>query len=700
MLVVFVLVLGGLAFRTLIQGDELEQMAEDARTKTVEVEASRGDILDRNGNKLAVSISADSIAANPAEIKDSEDADAHEIADFLAEVLVMDEAEIYDKLTSDKSYVWIKRKADHTVAEKIREADLIGISVVEETQRYYPKNTLAANILGFAGVDNQGLEGIEYSYNDVLSGVSGSISTEYDAKQNSIPQAIQEYNAPEDGKNIYLTIDENIQYFAERELDAMMASDTPPEACAIIAMDPKTGEILAMASRPTYDPNNYQKSETKDRRNMLVTDTYEPGSTFKIITASAALESQAVTTATRFYDPGFVTIGPRTLKCWRYYNPHGSQSFAEIIQNSCNPCFVNLMQAMEAKEEGTFYKYIDKFGFGEVTDVGLEGEASGIVINEDDVTIQDLASISIGQSIAVTPLQLITAVSAVANDGMLLQPQIIREVTDANGNVVEDFQIKQVGQVISQTTANTVCECLESVVALGTGKNAYIEGFRVGGKSGTAQKVGEKGGYEEGAYIASFIAVAPVDDPEIVMLAIVDEPSGYLYQGGQVAAPMLKNVLEDTLRYLGVTPQVSDLKIEEIQNAEDNMISVPDLTNLTVDQAKKVLSLIGLKGSLTSNSGYVTSQSPAAYTRVMPGATITCQVGSKDSAKQLKVPDLTGMNVREAAEVLEAMGLKMKSKGSGYAVTISPAPGTAINAGSVVTIDFKQQTGDAATEPN
>lgn len=698
LLVAFLIVIGGLAYRTLVQGDELEQKAMEARTKTVDVEASRGDILDRNGNKLAVSISADSIAANPSEIIGSGEED--EIADYLSEVLVMDRNEIYEKITGNSSFVWIKRKTDHTVAQQIQEADLTGISVVEETQRYYPKNTLAANILGFAGVDNQGLEGIEYSYNDILSGVNGSISTEYDAKQNTIPQAIQEYEAPENGQNIYLTIDENIQYFAERELDAMMESEISPKACALIAMDPQTGEVLAMASRPTYDPNNYQESETEDRRNMLVTDTYEPGSTFKIITASAALDSGSVTTETRFYDPGYVTIGSRTLKCWRYYNPHGSQSFAEIIQNSCNPCFVNLMQAMENKKSGTFYDYIGEFGFGEITNVGLEGEAKGIVIDEDDATIQDLASMSIGQSIAVTPLQLVTAVSAVANGGELLQPQIIKEITDDDGNAVQSYEIKKVKQVISEETANTVCECLESVVAKGTGKNAYIEGFRVGGKSGTAQKAGENGGYMEGKYVASFIAVAPVDDPQIVMLAIVDEPQGALYQGGQVAAPMLRNVLDDTLRYLGVTPQVTDMVKEDIEAAEDNTISVPDLTNMSVDEAKKVLELLGLNGSFDSSTGYVTGQSPEAYSHVTSGSSVTCNVSSKKSENSLKVPDLTGLNVRESAEILKAMGLKMKSSGSGYAVTISPVPGTEVKPGEVISITFQQQSQETATEPN
>ena len=699
LLAVFVVFICGLGYRTIVQGSELQAKAESIRTRSVTVAAARGIIYDRNGNKLAVSLSADSIAANPAEVLESGEADS--TAAFLAETLGMEKEEVYEKITKSSSFEWIKRKADFDAAEKIAEADLPGIEIVEETQRFYPKNELAANILGFAGIDNQGLEGIEYSYDDILKGKDGSIVTEYDAKNNSIPQATQQYNPPEDGKNIVLTIDENIQYFAERELDNMMASEISPKACAILAMDPNTGEILAMASRPTYDPNNYQESEAEDRRNMLVSDTYEPGSTFKIITSSAALDSGAATVNSRFYDPGYAQIGSRKLRCWRYYNPHGSQSFSEIMQNSCNPGFVKLMQMMEEKEEGLFYQYIRDFGFGETTGLGLKGEAKGIVIDEEDVTIQDLASISIGQSIAVTPLQLVTAVSAVANGGTLLQPQIIRQITDAEGNVVQDFETKEVRRVISEEVSDTICSYLENVVAKGTGKSAYIEGFRVGGKSGTAQKAGE-GGYQDGKYVASFCAMAPTNDPQIVMLAIVDEPQGALYQGGQVAAPMLKKVLEDTLRYMGVVSQVTELDEERADESDIKEVAVPDVKNLTVEEAKKVITLAGLTYEISGSGDVVNSQTPAGFSRVQSGTKVILKTAaSADADGQLIVPDLTGKYVREAAEILNAMGLKLKTTGTGVAMEIDPIPGTKVKRGDVISIKFEpEDVTTTAVEPN
>lgn len=463
--VCFFVVAAGLAYRTLVQGAELQAKAENSRTRSVTVAANRGTIFDRTGSVLAVSVSTDSVAVNPSQI---DDASVPEVAEKLAAILDIDYDTIYQRITKNSYFEWVKRKADFDVVAELtvemEEDKLPGVMLVEETQRYYPKVELAANLLGFAGIDNQGLEGVEYSYDEILKGVDGSIVTEYDSNNNIVQQAIQEYNQPQDGYNIYLTIDENIQYFAERELDALMTSENPPKAAAVLAMDPQTGEILCWANRPTYDPNHYQDYDASYRRNMLITDTYEPGSVFKIVTASAALDSGAATLNDRFYDPGYIQVSSHKIKCWRSYRPHGSQSFAEIIQNSCNPCFVNLVQKMEAMQKGTFYKYIDAFGFGNITGLGLQGEAKGIVIDEDKVSQLDLATMSIGQSIAVTPLQMVTAVSAVANGGTLLQPQIIHHITDNSGNVVQEYERKEVRRVVSEEVANEVCLMLENVV--------------------------------------------------------------------------------------------------------------------------------------------------------------------------------------------------------------------------------------------
>ncbi len=687
----FVAVGVGLGYRTLVQGAELQSKAENTRTRSVTVAANRGTIYDRTGSVLAVSVSTDSVAVNPSQIDDK---DLPGVAEKLSAILELEYNSVYQRLTKNSYFEWIKRRADFEDVEELNKEieakELPGVMMVEETQRYYPKVTLAANLLGFAGIDNQGLEGIEYSYDEILKGVDGSIVTECDSNNNIIQQAIQEYNQPQDGYNIYLTIDENIQYFAERELDNLMNSETPPKAAAVLAMNPKTGEILAWANRPTYDPNNYKDYDDSYRRNMLITDVYEPGSTFKIITASAALDSGAVTVNDRFYDPGYVQIGSNKISCWRDYRPHGSQSFAEIVQNSCNPCFVNLVQRMEEMQKGTFYKYIDAFGFGQITGLGLQGESKGLVINPDKVSTLDISTMSIGQSIAVTPLQLVTAVSAVANGGILLQPQIIYRITDREGNVVQDFEKKEVRRVISEDVADTVCLMLENVVTKGTGSKAYVPGYRVGGKSGTAEKPGV-GGYMEGKYIASFCAIAPVDDPQVVMLVILDEPSGDLYQGGQVAAPVLQLIMADTLRYLGVVSQLQDIKTEKINFKAEQLTSVPDVRNLTVEEAQKVISVAGLNYELQGGGTYVGSQTPASFSQVAVGTTILLDTVGSTGSDSVIVPDLTGKYVRQVAEILNAMGLKVKTEGGGRAYEQSPVPGSSVKRGDVITVYFQNE---------
>ena len=342
---------------------------------------------------------------------------------------------------------------------------------------------------------------------------------------------------------------------------------------------------MAMANRPAYDPNDYQSSDSSSLRNMLVSDSYEPGSTFKIITASTALEEGVVTPSDQFYDPGYIMVGKERINCWRSYNPHGSETFAEGVQNSCNPVFVEVGLRIENKEKGLFYKYINAFGYGQTTGIELSGEASGIMIPEENLKQINIATISIGQGIAVTPIQMVTAVSAVANGGTLLTPQLVRQVKDKDGNIIQDFEVKEVRRVISEETSKTVCELLESVVAEGTGSRAYIPGYRVGGKTGTAQKAGV-GGYLAGKYVASFIGMAPVNDPQLVALVVIDEPQGYPYQGGQIAAPVFKAVVEDTLHYMGVVSQFSDEEEKAAEEESKNTVNVPDVVNLPLDEAK------------------------------------------------------------------------------------------------------------------
>lgn len=693
----FLAVIFRLGWLQFVKGNELQAKAESLRIREKPVAASRGDILDRNGNKLAVSISADSIAVSPPEIKADE---AEDVAKFLSETLELDYDTVYKKISSGRSFEWIKRKVDFASSEKIQEKDFKGVSIIQETQRFYPEGQLAANVLGFAGIDNQGLDGIEISMDEILKGKDGSTVAEYDAKSREIPQAVHRYNSPVDGYNVSLTIDETIQYFCERELDALMAQENKPKGAVAVVMRPKTGEILAMASRPTYDPNNYGKYETIDYRNKAVTDTYEPGSTFKILVSAAAMEEGLVTPDERFYDPGYIKVGKERIKCWRHYRPHGSQSFTEVVQNSCNPGFVEIGLRLEKKEKGLLYKYLRAFGIGSTTGIRLPGEAAGIMTQEENLRDINIATISIGQGIAVTPLQLVTAVSAVANGGVLMAPQVVREITDDEGNVITPFTPKEIRRVVSKQTAETMCEILETVVSQGTGRTGYVEGYRVGGKTGTAQKAG-KGGYMDGKYVASFIGLAPINNPELVILVAVDEPSGSATGGGAVAGPIFQKIMEDSLHYLGIPSQLSEGgQPSGAGNGKEDVVKqviVPDVVNLPQAEAEKVLKIAGLTSAVEGSGSVVIKQTPAGFSKVDQGAKVVLRLGDVVEGQQgfVTIPDLTGKRLHDAADMLAAMGLTMQSDGSGLVTEQDPIPGTKVKSGTVVKITFEEENADA-----
>lgn len=689
-LFLLILRLGWIQF---VRGPELQDKAVANRLRQVPVEAKRGIIYDRNGKELAVSVSTDSIGAFPTIVKNAEakkPGTAEEIAEKLAELLDMPKDKVLSLITKNSSFVWVKRKVDFDVGPKVKELNLPGIEVYEESQRYYPNGSLAAHILGFAGIDNQGLEGMEITYDEELRGTPGKIVIEFDATGRAIPEAVHKYIPPVDGNSLVLTIDETIQYIVERELDKLMM-EKQPKAATVIVMDPKTGGILALANRPNFNPNNYQEYPQETWRNIAVANSYEPGSTFKIISAAAALEEGVVKPEDRFYDPGYVKVGRETIRCWRSHNPHGSQSFAEGVQNSCNPVFVEIGLKLEEKEKGLLYDYLRAFGFGRKSGVELRGEATGIMIAEEDLKQINVATISMGQSIAVTPLQLVRAVSAIANGGKLMKPQLVMEIRDKDGNLIRAMEPQVERQVVSEQTAKILAEMLESVVSEGTGRNAYIPGFRVGGKTGTAQKPGP-GGYMQGKYIASFIGFAPVNDPRLVCLVAVDEPQG-VYYGGQVAAPVFKNIVEDSLRYLGVTPQYDEDMLEQKEEQEAKLVSVPEVTGLPVVQAQKVVQAAGLVSEVQGEGLYVTKQTPKGGAKVKEGTKVILYGGQDQNEDgQVKVPDVTGLRIGEAAELLEALGLELIPEGSGVAVEQNPIPLTSVPPGTKVSVRFKEQS--------
>lgn len=668
-----------LAWLQLVRGGDLQQKALENRLATVPVPAQRGIIYDRYKRELAVNITADYVGAFPPEVKSS--GRQEEIAAKLAEILGQSPQEILEKITRPTGFEFVARKLEFDKAQKIKELKLPGIIVVPENRRYYPNGMLAAHVLGFAGIDNQGLEGLEAMYDKELTGIRGKIVREFDALGHEIPQATHRYLPPQNGHSLVLTLDQTIQFMAERELDQLMQSPTSPRKASVLIMDPRTGEILALASRPAFDPNNFAAFPQEVWGNPVVRDSYEPGSTFKIITAAAALEEGVVKPEDRFYDPGYIRVGADTIRCWAAPLAHGSQTFAEGVKNSCNPVFVSVALRLEEKKPGTFYDYIQAFGFGNPTGIDLTGEGTGILIPREELRPINIATIGMGQGIAVTPIQLATAVAAVANGGKLIRPHLVKEILDAEGKAVRRFEPKVERQVISPATAETLRRLLEGVVSEGTGRNAYIQGYRVAGKTGTAQKAGP-GGYMEGKYVASFIGFAPADEPRVLALVVVDEPKGYPYYGGTVAAPIFQRVVADTLRYLKVSPRYSGDKTQE----EKKPVEVPDLVGLPLEQAKAKLSALGLDIRTEGDGGVVVAQIPKAGIMVPQGTKVILYL--RRDASTLRVPDVTGLRITEAAEVLEAYGLKLLPEGSGQAAEQSPVPGTPVAPGSQVRIKF------------
>lgn len=655
-----------LAWLQIVKGEELQKKALLQWTKEIPVEPKRGTIYDRKGRELAISASVDTVIAYPPEIENPEAA-----AEALSKILDMDEETILELITKKRASVYLKRKIDSEKSKEIRKLGIKGIGFTEESKRYYPDRNLASHVLGFVGIDSQGLAGIEYYYDKYLRGYPGRIVSETDALSRELPFGAQYFVPPKDGLNLVLTIDKTIQHFAERELEKAMNRHRAKKG-TVLVMDPRTGEILALVNKPDFDPNNYNDYPKESWRNIAISDVYEPGSTFKVITASAALEEKVVTPSTRYYDKGYTIVSGVRIGCWRD-GGHGSQTFTQVVQNSCNPGFVDV--AMKLGKE-KFVNYINAFGFGQTSGIDFPGEGKGI-FNPGKIGPVELATISFGQGISVTPLQLLTAMSAIANDGKLMQPYIAKQLLDENGNIVYEFKPRVVRHVISESTSKEMRQILESVVTNGTGGNAYLEGYRVAGKTGTAEK------YIDGKYVSSFIGFAPADDPQVAILVILDEPQG-IYYGGQTAAPVFRQVMLDTLRYLGVTPQK--------QEDESDKIKVPNVINLYIQEACSVLIKKGLDYNIKGTGLIVAEQFPAPGTIVARGETVELVlIEGKTDKSPAVVPDLTGKTIREAGEILDIIGLKIQAVGNGLAIDQEPKPGTKAELNATVKVYFQQR---------
>ncbi|MEW6771373.1 MAG: stage V sporulation protein D [Bacillota bacterium] len=690
----FLLLIARLVWLQLVSGDELERSAWENRLREIRLEARRGDICDRNGKVLVTSVSCDSVGAMPVQV-----VNPRETAAQLARVLGMDEEKIYQRLTKRASFVWIKRKVDFKTAQQVRSLRLKGIELIEESRRQYNSGALAAHVLGFVGVDNQGLTGVELAYEKKLLGKPGRIVIEQDATGRDIPAALHHLYPSVPGHTLVLTIDETIQYFVERELDKIVDTYRPANA-VIIVMDPKTGEILAMGNRPSFEPANWDDfPQPVWDRNPAIWQLYEPGSTFKIVTAAAGLAEGVVGENSRFYCPGFVKVADRRIRCWKA-GGHGSESFLEVVQNSCNPGFIET--GLKVGRDN-FYKYVQAFGFGEPTGIDLPGEAKGILIPREKATNLNVATMSIGQSVAVTPIQLVTAAAAIANGGELVRPHVVRTIKSPDGKVVQEIKPERVRRVISAETARELVKLLENVILKGTGVNAYLDGYRTAGKTGTAQVVGPNGGYVPGKYVSSFVGFAPADDPRLVTLVVVWEPQGGVYFGSQVAAPVFKAVMQDALRYLGVPQQAGLEKPKKpwyVVEEEPEQVEVPDVVNLPLHEAVQNLKTAGLGFILRGEGGMVRMQVPQGGAMVPAGTRVILELkaGLQSGKTAVTVPDLTGLTMKDAAVLLEKVGLILVPAGSGIAVEQEPAPGTKVSQGAKVKVEFASPEEQAAEE--
>ena len=607
-----------LAYLQIFNSRTLVDRAESLWSRNLPIEGQRGIIYDRNHDAIVENEVAPSVIVIPKQVTDVD-----RTSEVLAEVLEVSVEEANRHVTHGVSIERIQpegRKLSLEQVQAIQEANLDGVYLVNDVKRSYPYGNLLAQTIGFTGIDNQGITGLEYVYNDYLMGENGVWKYFSDAKGNYLPQFSDDYAPASRGLDIELTIDLHLQEILEREFDNAVAKYDPDQMIGII-MDPNTGEILAMASRPTYDPENYQDYDQEIfNRNLPIWSTYEPGSTFKIVTFSAALEEGVMKLEDRFFDPGYAIVDGVRIRDWKA-GGHGDQSMLEVIMNSCNPGFIELGQRL-GKEK--LFEYIRAYGFNEKTGVDMLGESQGIIFNPDNIGNVELATSSFGQGNSVTPIQLVTAVSAAVNGGNLMQPYIVKRMLHPYTNEVlyeREPSIKR--RVISEETSETMRYALEMVGAQGSGKGAYIDGYRVGGKTGTAQKA-KDGAYISGEYILSFVGIAPMDDPQLVVYVAIDNPKNTVQYGGVVAAPIARSILAEALPYIGVEPREEQIEKKYLWT-DTKYVTVPDFVG---KEPKEIESSYLYNIEYHGEGTKVIFQQPAAFSRTIEGGTVRLYLGN------------------------------------------------------------------------
>lgn len=699
-------------YLTIVRGEELSEKAETQQLKDTEITAMRGTIYDSNGNVLAQSASVWNVFIDPLNIKDKQ---RDLIVDEFANLFGYDadeKKEFYDRTTHQNHYELVEKKVENNIKEKlskfVSKNELGGcIGTEQTTKRYYPYGTLASSVIGFTGADDQGLSGIEAYYDEQLTGTNGRIITAKDAKSNNIANDYETSIAATDGDSIVLTINQTIQYYLEKGLRETMNEYQAKGAYGVV-MNCNTGAVLAMSSLPDYDCNEpYKLTYSKDKkaikklsdktakqeaesaavqnqwRNFTVSDTYVPGSVFKTFVASAALEENVVNLNTTYNCTGSIQVDKYKMKC-HYHPGHGTQTLTQGLENSCNPFFITIGQKLGVHN---YFKYFDAFGFTQKTNIDLPGEASPQYYKEDQYGIVELSSASFGQTNSLTPIQVCTGLCAIANGGKLLQPYLVSSIADANGKTVKKTQTKEIRQVISADTSEKVRKMMKSVVVNGTGKNGYVAGYSVGGKTGTSTKLGESKNGEGDKYIVSFGAIAPSDDPEIAMLIIVDEPNQDL-GGGALCAPIAAQVTQEAMNVLGIEPKYNDSEMKDLSK------QTPNIVGKSLDEAKKTLEENNLNYVVVGDDSTVTRQCPSGADTIPNGGTV--YLYTDDSEKQtVNVPNFNGLTVNEAKDLASSSNLNIQiagnsmSSGTVVAYRQSEETQAKVEKGTVVTVTFK-----------
>lgn len=712
---VFLLLVTRIAFLQFIQGNELKSKANIQQTTTRTIAANRGSIFDCNGRVLASSAQVDIVSVNPKSIlyKDKTEVPKEILASKFSELFTLDYTEILNKLNQDSTYVTITNKAesnDVTVLKNwMKECKITsGINIDSTIDRYYPLNTLASNLIGFTGSNTRGSWGLEYTLDSILAGTDGKVVMLTDSVNSEIPNQEKTYIEAKDGSSVYLTIDVKVQSVCEKYLEQAVI-DNKADGGTVIVMEPSTGDILAMASYPNYNLNtpftptnstilstwDSLSSEEKTRtlykmwNNSATQSTYEPGSTFKLLTAAIGLEENLVEsdTSNDFSCSGIEKVAYTSIRCWRDYNPHRIQTLRQALGNSCNPAFIQLGQRIGASK---LYNYYQAFGLFEKTNSAFYGEANSNFWNLKDVGEVELATMSFGQRFTITPLQLVTAVSSIANEGILVKPQIVKQTVDSSTGAISRTSIEEKRQVISKETAETMLDLMEYVVEDGTGKYAQVSGYSVGGKSGTSEPL--YANTEEG-YVASFIGVAPISKPEVVILVAIYDPKGEAgHQGGQVAGPVVSQILSEVLPYLDIASS-TDSHTNEASNIY-NTTSLQDVTNMTTAKAKEILEKAGFNVQISGvedSSTLVMEQTPKAGVKLLDGASVFLYTENNNIKNSVNVPNFKGMSAAQAINSAKSKNLNLVLNGTGVVINQDTASGSEIEIGSIITLNLSDE---------